>query len=544
MHTYFKISLILVSLFVSVVYYGCTEKEKEKPVIYNPPTVSATNPAIEIGGNSAKSGGTIATDGGTKILSRGLCWNLTGSPTIADKISTNASGLGSFESELKFLYPNTTYFVRAYAANAAGVNYGPEISFKTGTIPGTCSTNQVVIVDDKSARMGGKVSDGGGVKFTNKGICFSLKPNPTTEFADSVVNFGPGEGSFSGLVSKLIYSKKYYYRAFGVYENGGVIYGQDESFALFDKDETFLVPRIITSEAINIGAKKVTLGGFIGNLSGDSIKFIGVCWSNSPGPTILSAGLNKASTQLREIGNFSLDIVTRITPGDTHYVRTYIDAKSGTYYGNEIYFVALKTIPEVGTNVVSQTRVGVDTARIGYNLLNSGGGTLTALGVCYSTNTNPDLSNDKVFAFGNINNVQGFSSTIKNLLPGTMYFVKAFGTNEIGTSYGAERSFTTKVTLPGLTTNDITEIAESTAKTGGTIINAGAPAYTEKGVCYDTTALPTIFQNTIMYSGPETVNFSVNLAGLLRGKTYYVRAYAKASTGVVYGDQKSFTTLP
>lgn len=80
---------------------------------------------------SAKSGGNVSDDGGATVSARGVCWNTTGTPTIANNNTSNGTGLGSFTSNLTSLNPSTTYFVRAYATNTAGTAYGNEVSFTT-----------------------------------------------------------------------------------------------------------------------------------------------------------------------------------------------------------------------------------------------------------------------------------------------------------------------------------------------------------------------------------------------------------------------------
>lgn len=72
------------------------------------------------------------TDGGSQpVTARGVCYNTTGSPTIADSLATSGSGIGAFVSTLLGLTKNTDYFVRAYATNSVGTSYGEEVSFST-----------------------------------------------------------------------------------------------------------------------------------------------------------------------------------------------------------------------------------------------------------------------------------------------------------------------------------------------------------------------------------------------------------------------------
>jgi hypothetical protein len=66
-------------------------------------------------------------------------------------------------------------------------------------------------------------------------------------------------------------------------------------------------------------------------------------------------------------------------------------------------------------------------------VVDDGGGTVSARGVCYSTATNPTTSDDKVTGG---TGTGAFTSSITGLTKGTIYYVRAYATNEIGTSYG------------------------------------------------------------------------------------------------------------
>jgi uncharacterized protein (TIGR02145 family) len=90
-----------------------------------------TNPLSSITSTSAISGGNIIYDGGSLITERGLCISIFPSPTTANTIINNGSGIGNYISNLIGLIPNTNYYVRAYAINNAGTSYGNELSFTT-----------------------------------------------------------------------------------------------------------------------------------------------------------------------------------------------------------------------------------------------------------------------------------------------------------------------------------------------------------------------------------------------------------------------------
>ena len=64
-------------------------------------------------------------------LSKGICYNTTGSPTISDSKTSVGTGSTSFTSTITNLSGGTTYYARAYASNEYGVGYGNEVSGTT-----------------------------------------------------------------------------------------------------------------------------------------------------------------------------------------------------------------------------------------------------------------------------------------------------------------------------------------------------------------------------------------------------------------------------
>jgi uncharacterized protein (TIGR02145 family) len=95
------------------------------------PQVSTTT-ISNIQNNTAQSGGTISSDGGSSVTVRGVCWSTSPGPTVAlSNKTTNGSGSGTFNSSITGLQPSTTYYIRAYATNGVGTGYGQQLTFTT-----------------------------------------------------------------------------------------------------------------------------------------------------------------------------------------------------------------------------------------------------------------------------------------------------------------------------------------------------------------------------------------------------------------------------
>ena len=161
-----------------------------------------------------------------------------------------------------------------------------------------------------------------------------------------------------------------------------------------------------------------------------------------------------------------------------------------------------------------------------------------ARGLCWNTTQNPTTINSKTT---DGTGVGTFTTNLMGLLPGTTYYVKAYATNGIGTSYGEQKKFAMLAEAPVVTTNAVSSVTNTTITTGGYIKSDGGSAITAVGVCWSTTTNPTVDNNKTIY-GLWSGSFTSNISGLNSGTTYYIRAYATNSAGTSYGQQLSILT--
>ena len=80
------------------------------------------------------------------------------------------------------------------------------------------------------------------------------------------------------------------------------------------------------------------------------------------------------------------------------------------------------------------------TAVSGGEVTFDGNVTVTARGICWGTSPNPTIEDNKTT---DGTGVGGFTSNLSNLEHNTTYYVRAYATNEVGTAYGEEVTFTT-----------------------------------------------------------------------------------------------------
>ena len=199
-----------------------------------------------------------------------------------------------------------------------------------------------------------------------------------------------------------------------------------------------------------------------------------------------------------------------------------------------------KKNPVIPTLTTSDaTNITVTSLSSGGNITNDGGSMVTASGICYGTTTGPTTASTHT-TDGSLSG--SFVSKITGLAQNTMYYLRAYATNNVGTAYGNEVTATTAPpALSTLTTTTISSITINSAVTGGSITSGGNDSVSVRGVCWAITTGPTT-TNDKTTDGAGTGNFVSTITGLQPGEIYYVRAYATNSAGTAYGDEIIFST--
>ncbi len=192
--------------------------------------------------------------------------------------------------------------------------------------------------------------------------------------------------------------------------------------------------------------------------------------------------------------------------------------------------------PYVSTGEV--TNISSTTATCTGNVTADGGATIIARGFCWSTSQFPTISDSKTSCGTGLG---VFTDNITGLTPITTYYVTAYATNSVGTTYGEQKTFTTKPEMPTVVTGEVTDITDKTATfTGNVTADGGAPIIA-RGICWSTSQNPTT-SNSKTTRGTGLGTYSSNITGLSPNTTYYVKAYASNSQGTAYGEQRTFKT--
>ena len=470
-----KLSLFLIAL--AMILVSC-KPEVEKPTV-------VTKSVGEVTKTSAKVVGQVAADGGAEVTERGVCWSTDGTPTILDfRVKDTEGGLGSYEILFKDLVPNTQYYVRAYATNEAGTGYGDEKTFTT--------------LDDTPEEPG----DGDGDENED--------PETPVDPEDPETPVDP--------------------------EEPGDEPEQPEDPQDPEVPQDPQAPEVTTAEVTEITVNSAKCGGEVIN-GGDAVVVArGVCWNTSGQPTVSDTYTMDGSN----VGSFTSQI-SNLVPNTQYYVRAYAtNAKGVTGYGEEVTFTTLEKLLPTVTTATEVTNITVSKATCGGEVTFDGNVTVTARGICWSTTQNPTIEDYKTT---NGSGVGSYTSNMTNLEHNTTYYVRAYATNEVGTVYGEERTFTTlEKLLPTVTTAEVTDIKLFSAVCGGEVTFDGNVTVTARGICWSTTQNPTI-EDYKTTNGSGVGSYTSNMTNLEHNTTYYVRAYATNEVGTSYGEEVSFTTL-
>ncbi len=398
----------------------------------------------------------------------------------------------------------------------------------SSSIP-SLTTTAVTSITTTTAVSGGNISSDGGASVTARGVCWSTTSNPTT--ANSKTIDGTGIGSFTSNITGLTQGTIYHVRAYAT-NNVGTAYGSDIQFIT---STPVVIPTVTTVGIGSITTTTFTSGGTITNTGGGTITAKGICWGTTTSPTISGSHTSDGS------GSSSwASLGTGISQNITYYVRAYATNSAGTGYGNELQFVSIATVPNMTTVVVSS--ITATTATGGNTVVDDGGASISVRGVCWSTSINPTIANthtsDLPGAYPNT-----IADNITSLTPNTLYYVRAYATNLVGTGYGNQVSFTTTASIPSVGMDQLYNVTSTTVQASGMVIDEGGSSVITKGACWSTVTNPTIADSKTVLSGSGTGMFSSTLSGLTPNTLYYVRIYATNSVGTGYSANYTITTL-
>ena len=321
------------------------------------------------------------------------------------------------ETILKTVYQNNGNILGLAVQDIDSITYVmPEVSL----LP-TLFTSAVTEQSSNSVISGGFISSDGGSTIIQRGVCWNTMPNPT--IANNYTSDGTGTGEFISSVLPLNPSTTYYIRAYATNDTG-TAYGNELTFTTSESDESADLPSVVTSE-ISYDDGLTALGGGMASIANGSITSRGLCWAVGSTPTIDSSHLVEGDGA----GDFS-GTLEDLLPDTIYKVRAFAVSDAGVAYGEEVTFKTYDypSIFRAYANFVYKTSASIELA-----VLFDGYSNITERGICWSTDQTPTLENN----FSVIGSGEGyFHKILTNLSPNTVYYVRPFATNGVGTSYG------------------------------------------------------------------------------------------------------------
>jgi uncharacterized protein (TIGR02145 family) len=399
------------------------------------PTVTTTEPT-NVAQTTASTGGNISSNGGAVVIASGVVWGTASGPTVdLTTKTTNGSASGSFTSNLSGLTANTLYYVRAYATNSAGTAYGNEFGFMT--------TSGGATVNDIDGNTYNTVTIG-----TQTWMAQNLKTNKFNDGSSILNLFDPMAWSYTSVA------------AFAWYANDATTYQPSAYGALYNWFSVTSGKLCPAGWHVPTDAEWQTLSDGLGGnfVAGGKLKETALAhWltpntgaTNEVGFTALPGGLRDLNGTFSDIGNtgnwwsssvfdtqssFSVSMNSG-TPETMNVPQT----KNAGLSVRCLQGLLPQMAPTVTTTPIDT--YAYTTATAGGDIVSNGGAAITSAGVCWSTDPNPTVGDNKT---SDIVATGPYSSYMTGLTMGTTYYVRAYATNSVGTSYGNEVSFTTLV---------------------------------------------------------------------------------------------------
>ena len=293
-------------------------------------TLPVTNVSFTLANFEAE----VKYDGGVPILERGFCFSTQPNPTLQDNKYLVSGELGVFKLVMTELQPGTLYYVRSFAKNRKGLQYGNQVSFTTvAYTPPTVITQDVGQITTRSAQANGQVLEEGNTSVTERGFCFGQNQNPSVN--DRKVDLGSGLGGFSYNFSGLSEGTTYYVRAYAINKKG-LQYGNQVSFTTV----AYTAPTVITQDVGQVTTRSAQANGQVSDEGNTPVTERGFCFGQNRNPSVNDRKVDLGSG----LGGFSYNF-SGLSEGTTYYVRAYAINKKGIFYGEERSFRTAVTPP-------------------------------------------------------------------------------------------------------------------------------------------------------------------------------------------------------
>lgn len=227
---------------------------------------------------------------------------------------------------------------------------------------------------------------------------------------------------------------------------------------------------------------------------------------------------------------------SKLATGD-NTTKLYITSNNGSNVINVIAGSLVGNPPSV--NIYPVDMITATSARVTAQVLSANNGIISDCGFYYSTSPSPSRYGTVIKLGAQLGN---FTYTLKDLKPGTKYYVCAYAISNLGTAYTTDVMFTTSSGIPTCYITKVSNLSPTGSIGESAAYSNDGCDIIDKGLCWSTYSNPTIINNTVS-SGFGDGAISGMLYPLKANTTYYVRSYAQSESGISYGPEMNFTTL-
>lgn len=193
------------------------------------------------------------------------------------------------------------------------------------------------------------------------------------------------------------------------------------------------LPAVASVTVSDIGVNKASFRSRVTDDGNGAISDCGFCYSTAANPTISDAHISYGKTTA-DFGK----TVTGFSENTTYHVRAYAINELGVAYSEDVAFKTLE-VTVATLSPVAISGIGGTYAELESSVTSVGNGTLIDAGFVLSTEFYPTV-NDRKISCGAVSTLK---TKVDQLTPETKYYVRAYATNEKGTAYSEELSFTT-----------------------------------------------------------------------------------------------------
>lgn len=507
------------------------------------PSLSSINPTTT--SNSATISFSVSYGTGETYTSASGRYGLTSSS--ANSALSVTGGPNNFTASASGLSANTTYsyYITINCMTTTG-NVQKEFGPYTFTTSSSSATVTSFYVDQSS----GLLSAYCATPWTQAGFVYSTS-NSNPELYASTCYIIPSSsssnsGNFSADGSSYFTSNATYYIRAYILVSGTPYYSTMQTYYGVNKP-------VVSTYGVSAGTNAdISATGYVGSNGGSKISEYGFVYSTSYSGTNLTLDTGtkqRAGTSISEYSNFTYEWnVSSSNSSVTYYVRAFATNSSGsTGYGDTMSVTITPSSMKLTLSnlVASGTTITGDVKASGVN-----GSDIRDWGLVYSTsNKTPTRggSNTSYVSATTGNNITSTTVTITGLQPNTTYYVRAYGSTRSGGSYAYSdvKTITTQEDIK-LTISNVTGITFNAATATASVSStSGSAKISERGFVYSkVNSEPTISDQVAKSAGTSMGNYSQELNLLTANTLYYIRAYARASTGEYYysDEVKSFRT--